>query len=501
MIKAVIYARYSSDNQDDATIETQLRECHEKAKSLNAAVIREYFDIAQSGRNDSREQFRQMLADAKLKAFNLVIVRKFDRFARNVLDARLTEQLLEKYGIKLVSVHESFDDSTTAGWFSKQMVHLVNEWYSRNLAVETISGMETNTRKGFRCGGTAPFGYRNIKVLDGSTGKTRTKLDICPKESPAVKLVFKMFSEGESLGKIIEQLEKQNLKPRKAKKFSKSAISQMLRNETYTGTLIWRKGKDPKEWIRKENAFKALIGPITWEKCRKRLDDAPKSIRARGSAHPLTGRVFCELCGKTFVIKGKPRGRWRLSCSGHLKKECKNNRSIYEDVLIAKAKKVLINETFNEEEIYNALHQMGKEMTSGNERDLTEIKKLETELEQIEEKQITLVEEFATGNLPKHIVKKTMDKVEEERKGIFNRLTYLKEEVEKKNKLQVTSKDVGFFGAIAKSVIENSEGLALKNAFNAFDVKITLSKNSAKIKVTLPISESVTDTLSAGDGT
>lgn len=302
-MKAVIYARYSSDNQDDATIETQLRECRQKAKNLDATVIREYCDIAQSGRStDDRQQFRQMLQDAKLKGFTLVIVRKYDRFARNVVDARLTEQHLGKYGVKLVSCHESFDDSTTAGWFSKQMAHLVNEWYSRNLATETISGMETNTRKGFRCGGNAPYGFANAKVLDQATGKIRTRLELHPAEAEATELIFKRFASGVSLGNIIKEMQEKNYKPRKSKNWLKSQISQMLKNETYLGTIIWRKTPDPATWIRSENAAPAIVTREIWEQVQKRIDHNPsKNIKGKGSAHPLTGLVTCGICGKTTL--------------------------------------------------------------------------------------------------------------------------------------------------------------------------------------------------------
>jgi DNA invertase Pin-like site-specific DNA recombinase len=258
-----------------------------------------------------------MLQDAKLRGFDLVIVRRFDRFARNVVDARLTEQHLDKYKVKLMSAHESFDDSTTAGWFSKHMVHLVNEWYSRNLATETISGMETNTRKGFRCGGSAPYGYKNIKVIDETTGKMRTKLELHPHESEAARLIFRRYAAGVSLGKIIKELESKNYKPRKAKKWSKSQLSQMLRNETYTGTITWRKTPGPETWVKAKNAAPEIVDEKTWLEVQSRIDNNPsKNIKGKGSAHPLTGLIACKLCGKNYVIKSKQNGRWRLFAPG-----------------------------------------------------------------------------------------------------------------------------------------------------------------------------------------
>ena len=101
MLKAAIYARFSSDQQDSATIATQIAECSAKAQALGAVVVATFADEAQSGKAlDDREQFRRMLSESKARPrpWEIVIVRKFDRFARNALDARLTEDMLGRNG-------------------------------------------------------------------------------------------------------------------------------------------------------------------------------------------------------------------------------------------------------------------------------------------------------------------------------------------------------------------------------------------------------------------
>lgn len=499
MQKAVIYARYSSDNQDDATIETQLRECRNKAKALDSEVIREYTDIAQSGRSDNRLQFKQMLADAKLKNFQVVIVRKFDRFARNVVDARLTEQHLNKYGVKLLSVHETFDDSTTAGWFSKQMVHLVNEWYSKNLAVETISGMETNTRKGFRCGGTAPYGYKNVRVLDKSTGKIRTKLEPDPQESEAISYIFKRYAAGLSFNKIIKEIEERNFKPRRAKKWSKSQISQMLRNETYLGILTWRKTPDPETWIRNKGAVPQLIDDATWKTVQARMDYNPsKSIRGKGSTHPLTGHVKCKVCGKNYVIKSKQKGRWRLYCSGHLKKECDNQRSVFEDVLIEKVKNVLLSEIFTEQNIYDAIKELKKEISTDYNKPQKQISQLRFKLKQIEDKQTKLAEELASGDIPREVVKRAISKLEDGKNGLLRRIRDVEDEIEAQKNFEISSQDLKDFSILAKYQVENATDSVLKGTLKRFCVIIEIGKTHAQVKVSLPFSKSDTDMLSHG---
>lgn len=503
MTRAVIYARYSSDQQDDATIETQLRECHHKAAALGAIVVHEYCDLAQSGRSDDRQQFRQMLQDAKHKGFQIVIVRKLDRFARNVVDAGLTEQHLAKYGARLVSCHESFDDSTTAGWFSKQMVHLVNEWYSRNLATETISGMETNTRKGFRCGGSAPYGYKNVKTADQTTGKIRTRLEIDDHESEAVKLIFQRYSQGVGFDRIIAELVQKGYPPRRSKTWLKSQLSQMLENETYTGVLIWRKTPDPSTWVRAENAVPALIDADLWNVVVARKTQLSRTpSRSKGaSAHPLAGIAKCAECGAAYVIHSKQGEKWRLHCSGRVRKTgCVNQRSVFENYLVDEIKTALVKNIFTDENIRLALDQLKKELgTCHGEQELN-LRKIRAKITEIEEKQVCLVSEMAGGALPREVVLRTIQKTEEEKSGLLARAKEIEVEMHRASGLKITEEDVSEFAALARCSLDTDDYQSLKSHFQRFKVSVLIGRNEAKIQIAPDIFGSDIVLLGAGDG-
>ena len=91
---AVIYARYSSDNQREESIEGQIRECTAYAEKNGMTVVRHYIDRAISAKTDNRPQFQQMIKDSERKLFDIVLVWKLDRFARNRYDsARYKTQL------------------------------------------------------------------------------------------------------------------------------------------------------------------------------------------------------------------------------------------------------------------------------------------------------------------------------------------------------------------------------------------------------------------------
>lgn len=106
-MKAVIYARYSSDNQTEASIEGQLRECMEFAEHTGIDVIGNYIDRALSAKTDNRPEFQRMIKDSYKHAFDCIIVWKLDRFARNRYDSAHYKTLLKKNGVKVISAKET----------------------------------------------------------------------------------------------------------------------------------------------------------------------------------------------------------------------------------------------------------------------------------------------------------------------------------------------------------------------------------------------------------
>ena len=109
-MKAVIYARYSSDNQREESIEGQLRECREYAKRNNIVILGEYIDRAMTGRNDDRPDFQRMIKDSYQKKFDALIVWKLDRFSRDYFDFAFNQKILNDNGVRIVSATEAIPD-------------------------------------------------------------------------------------------------------------------------------------------------------------------------------------------------------------------------------------------------------------------------------------------------------------------------------------------------------------------------------------------------------
>ena len=111
-MKAVIYARYSSDSQREESIEGQLRECKEYAERNGITVLSTYIDRALSAKTDNRPDFQRMIKDSANGLFDIVLVWKLDRFARNRYDSAHYKAILKKNGVKVVSAIGKFSAKT-----------------------------------------------------------------------------------------------------------------------------------------------------------------------------------------------------------------------------------------------------------------------------------------------------------------------------------------------------------------------------------------------------
>lgn len=111
MDTGVIYARFSSQSQNEQSIEAQIRICSEFAENKGIKIVNTYSDKAKSGTNDHRPAFQKMVSDAQTGAFKYIIVYTFDRFARNRRDSVMYKEMLkEKYGIKVISALEPISE-------------------------------------------------------------------------------------------------------------------------------------------------------------------------------------------------------------------------------------------------------------------------------------------------------------------------------------------------------------------------------------------------------
>ena len=192
-MEATLYARVSSDSQDvDLSISAQLRALRDYAVKHDFQIIREFIDEAESGRNDRRSAFREMitLAKAKHPPFKVILVWKLNRFARNRADSIVYKKLLRDRGIKLISINEPLEDSPS-GHLLEGVIETIDEFYSENLGEDIKRGMRENAGRGFFNGSRPPYGFHKVDVIDGD--KTRHKLEPDSENSPALQTIRRIF--------------------------------------------------------------------------------------------------------------------------------------------------------------------------------------------------------------------------------------------------------------------------------------------------------------------
>ena len=279
---AVIYARYSSDNQREESIEGQIRECTAYAEKNGITVVKHYIDRALSAKTDNRPDFQQMIKDSEKRLFDIVLVWKLDRFARNRYDSAHYEYQLERNHVKLVSATEPISDSP-AGIMVKSMLTGMAEYYSAELSEKVVRGMTENVLKGKYNGGTIPIGF---KVDEEKF------FQIDPLKAPFVVEAFQRYNDGATMKELMNWLNDSGVTTNRNQKFTYNSIQTLLTNRRYIG----------------ENRFKDIVMPDSIPVIiEKELFDSVQDKIAKNRRAParhkaeddylLTTKLFCGMCG------------------------------------------------------------------------------------------------------------------------------------------------------------------------------------------------------------
>ena len=279
---AVIYARYSSDNQREESIEGQIRECTAYAEKNGFTVVKHYIDRAISAKTDNRPQFQQMIKDSERGIFDVIIVWKLDRFARNRYDSARYKTQLKRNGVKLVSATEVIS-AGPEGIILESVLEGYAEYYSADLSEKVVRGMTENALKGIYNGGTIPFGY----MID----ETR-HYQPDPLLAPYVEQTFQKYADGATMTDLRDWLKAHNIKNSMGGEMSYNTIQRMLSNRRYIGELRLRDVVQP-------NAIPALVSEDLFNKVQEKLaknKKAPARHKAEES-YLLTTKLYCGKCG------------------------------------------------------------------------------------------------------------------------------------------------------------------------------------------------------------
>lgn len=286
-MKAVIYARYSSDSQREESIEGQLRECKEYAERNGITVLSTYIDRALSAKTDNRPDFQRMIKDSANGLFDIVLVWKLDRFARNRYDSAHYKAILKKNGVKVVSAKEAIAEDST-GILLESLLEGYAEFYSVELSEKIHRGQKENALKGLNNGGGIPLGY----VLGSDK-----RLAVDPMTAPVVLEIFTRYADGETVRAIVESLNERGLQTKHNKPYSLGSFNAILKNRKYIGEYRYQDVVIP-------GGVPAIVPQELFDRVQARIarnKRAPAMSKA-DEAFLLTTKLFCGKCGRLMVV-------------------------------------------------------------------------------------------------------------------------------------------------------------------------------------------------------
>jgi len=289
-MKAVIYARYSSDNQTENSIEGQLRECTEYADKHNITVIGTYIDRALSAKTDDRPEFQSMIRDSAQKQFDVIIVWKLDRFSRDRYDSAHYKRILKKNDVKVISATELISEGST-GILLESLIEGYAEFYSVELSEKVKRGQKENALKCKANGGAVPFGY---------TINSERYYEIDPLTAPIVLEIFTRYADGQTVGEISEELNSRSaFASTKHKYTNKASMHNLLKNRRYMGEYRYGDVVTP-------GGMPAIVPKDIFDKVQVRMEKNKHKPAAKKAVveYILTTKLFCGLDGVMMVGVG-----------------------------------------------------------------------------------------------------------------------------------------------------------------------------------------------------
>jgi DNA invertase Pin-like site-specific DNA recombinase len=324
-MNVLLYARVSSHKQaeKDLSIGAQLRALRAFAHEQGWTVVAEFVDKAVSGRTARRPGLVKMLHKVKRGGVDAVLVWKLDRLARNMEVSALIDGFFRTSDVKLISLHESFDDSPQ-GRFIARMFESLAEFYSNNLSQDICRGIREVARRGFYPHGRPPIGYKTAPVEEG----TAVRKKLVPDEAlaPVVRRMFSMYLSGKGGREIANALNKEGVLTNAGKRWSPQRVYSVLRNPIYVGDIVLGAGphsSENQEKLRMRDVHEPLITREEFERVQELLDwrgETPGAPRWHHSPYLLSGLARCGKCGAALCGTSAKSGQFHYyTCSRYYK--------------------------------------------------------------------------------------------------------------------------------------------------------------------------------------
>ena len=382
---AVLYARYSSDKQREASIDDQLRVCRDFCAREGIEVVRAYTDYAISGKTDQRPEFRLMIANAPESDY--VVVYMFDRFSRDRYDSATYKKMLRECGVRVVSASEKVED-TPEGNLQEGLLEILAEYYVADLKRKVRRGMEGNALKAMD-NGYKLFGY--------ATDPASRCYVIDEAEADVVREVFRRYIAGESKGAIASSLAGRGLTTSTGSPVNYNWVERVLARRAYTGLYSW-------SGIEVEGGMPVIIDEETFERARRVPRRRPRDPE-KMAKFPLSGKLFCGLCGEPMHGSGGT-GKSGKRYFYYMCKEAGDCRRRVRRELVEDALAEAVLSIASDEERMRLVARRIVEAYKPSDKARAELDAVEARISKLEKEQHNLTEAVAKGFVNDEVIKR-----------------------------------------------------------------------------------------------
>lgn len=346
--RAAIYARFSTDKQNEKSTEDQAALCRNYAAKNGFEVTEVYADKAKSGASFvGRDGLNDLLADAKHRKFDVVLAESLDRLSRDQEDIAHIHKRLRYAGVTIITLSEGQVNELHVG-----LKGTMGALFLKDLADKTRRGLSGVVRDGRHAGGKA-FGYRAVPGKPG-------KLEIIDHEAEIVREIFEQYVSGKTPRDIAKALNARQVLPPRGQFWTASTINGsrtrrngIILNDLYNGTYVWNRqsfvkdpdtGKrisrpnPPSEWQRSEAPNMRIVPQELWEAAQshKAARGGSRPHTKRKNKYLLSGLLKCGCCGAGMTVHDTRNGRVRLRCARMYEAGACDNRRAYDMRVIEK---------------------------------------------------------------------------------------------------------------------------------------------------------------------